>query len=206
MKKLRLLLALTALAGLVIVSCGGDEPERTDVPENAAADKMSISAKEPGSSSASTGSSLNDITFTARDLTGQPHSSDEWIGKKPVVVNFWGSWCGHCRRETPDLVKLYDEYKEKGVEILGLAINDTPQKARAFADQYGMDWVLLMTDMSVAMDFGVRGAPTTFFFDARGNLVQVEDYNGNMVDRFVGARDYETLKRGFEAVLRQSKS
>ncbi len=199
MKKTLITLAALTVLAMLALGCGGDD---------SSADKSQTDRARTADQGSSSPNAVptEEITFTLRDSEGNVHNAGEWIGQQPVVLNFWGSWCGYCRKETPDLVKLYDEYKAKGVEILGMTINDTPAKANAFAEQYNMTWPLLMADNSIAAMFGIRGAPTTIFLDAEGNVVQVEDYNGTMVNRFTGARDYETLKRGFEAVLRQSAS
>ena len=131
--------------------------------------------------------------FEVFDITGKLHRSDEWIGKQPVVLNFWGTWCGPCRKEMPDLVRLYNEYAPKGIEMLGLAVNDHPNRIEKFASQYGMRWVMLMADRHIAMRYGVTsGIPQTIFLDK----------NGREVKRFIGARPYETLKTGFEALLK----
>jgi len=130
--------------------------------------------------------------FEVFDIKGKLHRSDEWIGKKPVVLNFWGTWCGPCRKEAPDLVRLYNEYAPKGIEILGLAVNDHPKKVENFAKQYGMRWVMLMADRHLIVRYGaVSGIPQTIFLDK----------NGREVKRFIGARSYETLKTGFETLL-----
>lgn len=144
------------------------------------------------------------VTFALRDAAGNFHSADEWIGKKPVIINFWGTWCGPCRREIPDMVKVYDEYRGR-VEILGIAMNDTPEKVEAFRKQFGMNWVMLMGDAPTAVKFGVQGIPTTFFLDAKGNIVQVEDSDGSMAGHFVGPRDYGTFKRAIETILHASE-
>ena len=131
------------------------------------------------------------VYFRAKDLDGIYHSSDEWIGKKPVVINFWGTWCPPCRKELPDLIRLYDEYNSRGVEIIGLAVNDQPGKVRDFSRQMGMKWVMLMGDREIAGMFGIRGVPMTIFFNSEGQIVQ----------EFHGMRDYEAFKVGFEAIL-----
>jgi len=131
--------------------------------------------------------------FEVFDITGKSHRSDEWIGKQPVVLNFWGTWCGPCRKEVPDLVKLYNEYAPKGIEILGLAVRDRPDKVDSFSKQYGMRWVMLMASRDIIIRYGVAsGIPQTIFLDK----------NGREVKRFIGARPYETLKTGFEALLK----
>ncbi len=131
-------------------------------------------------------------SFQVFDLDGKSHSSADWIGRQPVVINFWGTWCGPCRREMPDLVRLYKEYAPRGVEILGLAIRDNPTRIRQFTSQYGVDWVMLMADANVVMRFGAtQGVPTTIFLDRDGNELM----------RYVGVKPYEMLKRGFEAIV-----
>jgi len=132
--------------------------------------------------------------FAAYDVEGNLHQSSEWIGKQPVVINVWGTWCPPCRREIPELVRLYDEYHKKGVEMLGMAVarGDTPQKVESFAEQHNMKWVMLMAQNQHLYALGVlTGVPTTIFYDRKGHEV----------NRFVGPRDYETFKRAFESIL-----
>lgn len=136
-------------------------------------------------------STINVPLFSAQDINGKWHSADEWLGKKPVVINFWGTWCPPCRKEIPDLVKLYDEYKAQGVELISLAVNDSPDKVKAYAAANNMDWVLLMAQDQIAIDYKATGVPMTVFIDK----------NGNEVTRFIGIRDYQTLKSGFDAIL-----
>jgi len=129
--------------------------------------------------------------FTAKDIDGNSRNSDTWVGKQPVVINFWGTWCPPCRREIPDLVKLYDEYHDKGIEIVGLAVKDTPEKVRAFSEKNGMKWVMLLSDYNVASKFRISSVPTTIFVDRNGKIVQ----------RFSGLRSYNTFKQAFESIL-----
>ena len=116
----------------------------------------------------------------------------EELAGKVVVINFWGTWCGPCRREIPDMVQLYEEYQKKGVEILSLAVKDTPEKVRAYSGNVGMKWPLLMSQDQIMIDFrALRGVPTTIFINREGQEVA----------RYVGMRDYSALKLGFEAIL-----
>jgi thiol-disulfide isomerase/thioredoxin len=129
--------------------------------------------------------------LTVFDIQGQQHNTAEWVGQQPVVLNFWGTWCGPCRKELPDLVRLYEEYSPKGVEMLGLALRDHPQKVEETAESFGMKWVLLMGDQNIALKYDVtKGVPTTIFLDR----------NGNEVMRLIGAHPYDALKRGFDAI------
>lgn len=134
----------------------------------------------------------NSPIFNAKDISGTWHSADEWLGKQPVVINFWGTWCPPCRREIPDLVKLNDEYAPKGVVLISLAVNDSPSSVENYAANNNMDWELLMAEEQILVDYKVTtGIPTTIFIDR----------NGNEITRFIGMRDYATLKQGFDAIL-----
>jgi len=131
--------------------------------------------------------------FTATDLEGNLHRSEEWIGKQPVVLNFWGTWCPPCRREIPDLVKVYNEFQDQGVAMLGLTIlrRETPADVQSVADQYGMDWQMLIAKDNLLMKYQITGVPTTFFLDREGKIQQV----------FVGPRGYSEFKQAFQAIL-----
>jgi len=134
----------------------------------------------------------------AKDVDGASHELSKWIGKQPTVVNFWGTWCPPCQREIPDLVKLYGEYKPKGVEIVSLAIErvqDPIQAAtlvRGYASKAKMTWVMLMGAPEMVEPFKLSGSvPTTIFYDK----------NGNEIERFIGMRDYATFKAAFDKVV-----
>ena len=136
------------------------------------------------------------FSFAAYDVNGTLQNSSQWIGKQPVVINFWGTWCPPCRKEIPDMVRVYDEYRGKGVEILGLAINDTPGKVVSFAQANRMNWVMLMGDEEIAKTFApITGVPTTIFLD----------HNGNEVHRHIGPISYTQLKQAFDALIAMEK-
>lgn len=95
--------------------------------------------------------------------------------KKPVLVNFWASWCGPCRQEAPELIRLYDHYKGK-FEILAvnITINDKEENARKFARFFGMEFpVLFDRDGSIAEKYRVTGFPTTVFIGEDKKIVYI---------------------------------
>ena len=112
--------------------------------------------------------------FTVYDLEGNAHSLSDFRGK-PVIVNFWASWCGPCKREMPDFEEKFREY---GEEIQFLMVNltdgsrETVESARDFIDGQGYTFPIYFdTTYSAAMAYGVSGVPVTYFIDAEGNLV-----------------------------------
>lgn len=89
---------------------------------------------------------------------------------RPVVVNFWASWCGPCRSETPELVRFAGAHP--GVEVIGLAVNDLPADSRRFAKEYGIPYRLGIDRRGgVGADYGIIGLPVTVVIDAQGRLV-----------------------------------
>jgi thiol-disulfide isomerase/thioredoxin len=131
------------------------------------------------------------FAFGVPDIEGNVHQFSDYIGK-PLIINFWGTWCPPCRRELPDLKQIYAEYKPKGLEIIGLAVKDSPEQVKSFAQKEGLDWVMLMANREAANAFGLgSGVPFTVFVDK----------NGNIIDRAIGGRDYNFFKQRVEKII-----
>ena len=120
--------------------------------------------------------------FTLENLTGAKVSLDSYKGKA-VLINFWATWCGPCKIETPWLVELRDQYASKGFEILGVSADDLDLDNRAklveekhdiqkFAQQEHMDYPVLINGDSLDKAYGGLDAlPTSYFVDRNGNVV-----------------------------------
>ena len=88
---------------------------------------------------------------------------------RPVIVNIWASWCIPCRDEFPMLVGAYGEYRDQGLEVLGIVHDDTAAGAAAFAQEQGATWPMLMdVDDVVWRDYIGVGVPQSYFIDAEG--------------------------------------
>ncbi|MFW7378847.1 MAG: TlpA family protein disulfide reductase [Oligoflexus sp.] len=121
--------------------------------------------------------------FTVQWLQGQEfldHSTGETFSLKdfkgrPIILNFWASWCYSCRHEARDFEEFWLAYKDSGVIVAGIAIQDTEPAAREFARQYGKTYILGMdVDGRAAIDYGVTGVPETFVINRQGEIVYKE--------------------------------
>ncbi|MBI5668816.1 MAG: TlpA family protein disulfide reductase [Chloroflexi bacterium] len=110
--------------------------------------------------------------FTLTTLTGETYKLSDLKGQV-VVINFWASWCGPCRVEAPELQKVWDSYKDKGVMFLGVAYTDTERGAKAFIQQYnqtypnGLDIGTKISDL-----YNIQGVPETFIVNQKGEVVE----------------------------------
>src|SRR5687767_5345616 len=82
---------------------------------------------------------------TLPDLDGVPQALAQWRGKV-VVVNFWATWCAPCREEIPLLVKLQARHRDRGLQLVGIAI-DRPDKVRPYAKEMGMNFPILIGNL-----------------------------------------------------------
>jgi thiol-disulfide isomerase/thioredoxin len=125
--------------------------------------------------------------FTLQDLSGKKISLDSYKGKA-LMINFWATWCGPCKIETPWLVELRNEYSPRGFEILGisaedddLADNDVKGWAKdkaaiaSFVKQEHMSYPVLINGDSISNTYGgLEAMPTSFFVDRTGKVVAVQ--------------------------------
>ena len=129
--------------------------------------------------------------FTAYDADGNAVQLSDYFGK-PLVLNFWASWCGPCKSEMPAFQQAYEQ--EDGVQFLLVNMTggrETQADAEALLAQEGYTFpVLFDLDLDAAMTYGVAALPTTYFLDAEGNLVAWAQ----------GAIDAETLQKGLSMI------
>lgn len=131
--------------------------------------------------------------FTVYDKEGNEVSLSDYIGK-PIVLNFWASWCGPCQMEMPD---FHEKYLEIGEEVQFLMVNmtngsrETLESASAFVEEKGYTFpVFYDTDADAARTYGAYSLPMTYFIDA----------DGNAIAHAVGAIDAETLQSGIDMI------
>lgn len=109
--------------------------------------------------------------FTLVDLEGNEVSLSDYKGKK-VFVNFWATWCGPCRKEMPDVQKIYDEVDSEDLVILAVNVGESKEDVKYFIDQGEFSFkVLLDSEMEVAAKYGVTAFPTSVLIDENGDPI-----------------------------------
>ena len=96
---------------------------------------------------------------------------------KVVLIDFWASWCGPCRKNNPHLVKLYHKYHGKGLEIFGVSLDEDHQNWKEAVSHDRMDWIQVIDDKgwnaSSALAYGVEMIPSSFLIDRDGVIRKV---------------------------------
>ncbi|GAA3405294.1 thiol-disulfide oxidoreductase ResA [Paenibacillus hodogayensis] len=117
------------------------------------------------------GSTAPDFSLTGLD--GSKASLSDYRGKA-VMVNFWGSWCEPCAREMPAIQRQYEKWKDKGLVVLGLNLDESNVTVQSFVQQMNITFpVLLDKELRMRDRYAVRYYPTTFFIDPSGKIVKI---------------------------------
>jgi len=144
---LMVMLLLALGSGILVAGCSTP----ADAPESETAKKGKLA---PG--------------FQLADINGKTVSLDDFRGK-PVLLNFWASWCGPCRSEMPYIQELYEEQSETGVAILAIDVGEDLAEVEEFIRDYSLTFpVLLDMTGTVAEKYNIRAIPTTYFIDSDG--------------------------------------
>lgn len=109
--------------------------------------------------------------FTLKDLGGSDISLSDYKGKV-LILNFWATWCPPCRAEIPDFIEVYSEYKDKGLEILGISVDQvSPDQVRQFVERNEMNYPVAMATNQLFKDYPPPQAiPTTLIIDREGKI------------------------------------
>jgi thiol-disulfide isomerase/thioredoxin len=110
--------------------------------------------------------------FTMKDVDGNDVSLSAYKGKV-VLLNFWATWCGPCKAEIPGFVRIQEKYRDKGLVIVGYSVDDTADKAKAYAAEYKMNYPILLGEgrEDVQDAYGpIWGIPASFIISKEGKV------------------------------------
>ncbi|MDR1594413.1 MAG: AhpC/TSA family protein [Prevotellaceae bacterium] len=127
--------------------------------------------------------------FQARTREGKNVYLSEFIGRGYVLIDFWASWCAPCRKENPDLVKLYDKYRDKGFELISVSLDHRTDAWINAIEKDGLTWTQLVDFDAWAGEgvktYGVRLIPYKFLIDKNGVIV-AKNLRGENLDELLG--------------------
>lgn len=108
--------------------------------------------------------------FTLPQLDGPSLQLSSYRGKV-VLLDFWATWCDPCREETPRLVELQQKYAGRGLQIIGVSMDDTPDPVRGFYQQFHMNYPVVMGNAKIGELYGgILGLPIAFVLDREGRI------------------------------------
>ncbi|HEX8315777.1 MAG TPA: TlpA disulfide reductase family protein, partial [Flavisolibacter sp.] len=118
--------------------------------------------------------------FSQPDMNGKPVSLASFKGKY-VLVDFWASWCKPCRQENPNVVKAYNEFKDKNFTVFGVSLDQEKTAWQQAVQQDGLTWThvsdLKYWDNEAVRLYGIQGIPANFLVDPQGNII-AQDLRG----------------------------
>ena len=130
--------------------------------------------------------------FTLVSTDGKEINLADYKGKV-VILDFWATWCGPCRRGVPDLVSIQKNYKDN-VVVIGISLDDdrTKRDILPFMTEYGVNYPIVFGTSEVVMNYGnIRAIPTSFIIDQKGNIV----------DKHIGLVPKETYEKRIKGLL-----
>ena len=129
--------------------------------------------------------------FSLPELNGQSLQLSAYRGKV-VLLDFWATWCTPCREEIPHLVELQNKYRDRGLEIIGVSMDDSPDPVREFYQRFQMNYPVVMGNADIGERYGgVLGLPIAFIIDRDGRIYA----------KHIGATEASVLEQDVRAVL-----
>jgi len=112
--------------------------------------------------------------FQLQELTGSPLKLSDFKGK-PVVLNFWATWCAACKVEMPALESLYLQHKSEGLTVLGINFKEDSPTIQSFISKGNFSWPILLDQAGdIASNYRIIGYPTTLYLDRQGVIRAIQ--------------------------------
>ncbi|MGH7863840.1 MAG: TlpA family protein disulfide reductase [Candidatus Binataceae bacterium] len=194
-----MIIALAVGAAIVAASCSKSDTDATPAKRADPYAERESAPPRPDTTAPSpdelTRRGKSYLDFTLRDIDGKLVNLGTKRGK-PVILDFWATWCGPCRREMPELNRLYDQYRADGLEVIGISVDsikgDGVRAVPQFIKEFNITYPIVMGDADMVERLGVFGIPTTLFISRTGTLAA----------RIDGAVGPEMLRSSAEKLMR----
>ncbi|HUJ08494.1 MAG TPA: TlpA disulfide reductase family protein [Verrucomicrobiae bacterium] len=135
--------------------------------------------------------------FALPDLAGKTVRLSHFKGKV-VVLDFWATWCGPCRKEIPNFIQLQRQYADKGFTMLGIALDEEGAAVvKPFVQQFGINYPVVLGNSQVATAYGgIQAVPTAFLIGPDGRILKT----------FIGARGKSEFEQAIQSALREASN
>ena len=124
------------------------------------------------------------VDIKGKDAEGNPVALSDYVGKgNYVLLDMWASWCGPCKGEIPNLLKLHNQYKDKGLTVLGLFVWDNEKNLKKAVEEEGIVWPQIIdTEADAEKLYGVDGIPHIILFAPDGTILNRDLRGQTMID------------------------
>ena len=131
--------------------------------------------------------------FSLKSADGKSYELKKYRGKV-VIVNFWATWCGPCRKEIPDFIEAYKKYRNKGVVIIGISVDkDGWSAVTPFIEESKINYPIVLANEQVVETYGgIEAIPSTF----------IVDKNGYIADQHIGMMSLKELETKLQPLLK----
>ena len=121
----------------------------------------------------------------AVEYKGKTTRLSDYVGRgQYVLADFWASWCGPCRQQIPDLIGLYQQYKKKGLTVLGIAFRDKPEETEKAIRDLGISYPQIINAQDIpATLYGIDALPHTILFDPDGTIIARNIYGEELKEK-----------------------
>ncbi len=193
--KVAALLLSAVVLSVGFAGCGGGEEAAEPSGEAAATTEETVTMPAQQASGVGVEPGQTPPAFVLPDLSGNDVSLADFEGKV-VILDLWATWCGPCRKEIPFLVSLYEEYKDEGLVVVGVGLDQGGASVIApFVEANDVSYTILVGNQEIGRDYRVRSIPMTLTIDRDGRVAAKDVGFAPAMEGAMRARVEELLAR-----------